>query len=167
LRKLIILLAAMAMALGTTATAAAADESIELDTLLVDTTVFGIPADQVPLGPPAVNDPGTSWVSSGIWHVRGLPVVDTIVDVESGEVIGSLTRSVNFNLDLESFTSHGWCSFTADFYGIGTISGYCFGSLLSGTIVGNGDAGHYEGTYELTPGGVFGVGPYSMTGTIS
>jgi hypothetical protein len=166
MRKLTILLAAMAMTIASTATVAAS-EPIVLDTLLVDTTVFGIPADQVPMGPPAENDPGTSWVSNDIWHVRGLPVADTIVDAQSGEVIGQLTRSVNFNMNLNTFANQAWCSFTADFYGIGTITGRCGGSLLEGTIVGNGDAGHYEGTYALVPGGVFGVGPYAMVGTIS
>ena len=127
---------------------------------LVDTLVFGIPADQVVLAPG--EDPGVNWASNDIWHVRNVPVTEKVVSLDGSTEIGQLERSVNFNLNMATGASTAWCSFTITLTDpdLGAFDGHCGGSLVSGIMIGNGPGGHLSGTYHLEAGGAPGVGPY-------
>lgn len=127
---------------------------------LVDTHAFGIPADQLVLEPG--NDPGTNWASDGIWHMRSVPVTDTIESLDGSVEMGQLVRSVNFNLNLATGASTAWCSFTMTLTDpdLGVFDGHCAGTLLDGTVTGNGPNGHLRGIYYLESGGIPSIGPY-------
>ncbi len=94
-------------------------------------------------------------------------VADTIVDqADPTRVLGTLTRSINFNLNLATGTSQAWCQFGMDLGELGTFLGSCRGSLIEGSFNGHGPDGNIEGRYSLAAGGVPGVGPYELTITI-
>lgn len=166
MRKTPIVLSALLLTMGLTVTAAAR-EGTQVDAMLIDTTIFGIPAAEVPLGPPETNAPGVNWLSAGIWHVRGLPVGDTVVDLAEPEtVLGTLSRSINFNWNLETGRNQAWCKFSMDLGELGVFEGTCRGSLVTGGINGHGPDGVLKGHYELHADGVPGVGPYLLSMTI-
>jgi hypothetical protein len=162
-------LAAFAATGAITASAASAAPSVqEIDVVLGETTIFGMPAAQVPLAPG--DQPGSNWQSGPIWHARGLPVTDTMFDPDGQTVVGTLERSVNFNWDLAAMadgvvksTANCTFSLTLDDPDLGTFDGRCGGSLLTGTLVGAGPSGHISGSYALAAGGVPGVGPYELS----
>lgn len=138
-----------------------------LQVRLVDTHAFGIPADQLDLAPG--NTPGSSWVSNDIWHMRRVPVTDTMDSLDGETTMGYLERSVNFNWDLGALAegevqSTAWCSYTMTLTdpALGTFEGHCRGTLLAGTVVANGPSGHQQGTYTLEAGGVPSIGPYLL-----
>lgn len=115
-------------------------------------------------------DGGRIWESEAILHARNVGVTDDMVDPGSGAPVGTLVRSVNFNWDQDALAegevvTQAWCSFTMYFEdpAYGTVPGRCNGSLLSGHIIGNGEDAHLRGWYQLDPGGVPSVGPYSLT----
>ncbi len=166
MRRMPIVFGALLLTMGLTVSVGAR-EGTQVEALLVDTTIFGIPAAEVPLGPPEVNDPGVNWLSHVIWHVRGLPVGDTVVDLADTEtVLGTLSRSINFNWNLETGRNQAWCTFTMDLGELGAFDGTCRGTLIAGGINGHGPDGTVKGGYELASDGVPGVGPYVLTMTI-
>jgi len=150
------------------ATGRAAPASTEVTAVLTDTTIFGIPAAELPPGPGNVI--GTNWESGDVWHARKLPVFDVMRDGD-GQQIGSLERTVSFDWrhptsagEVES-TAH--CSYTMELDGFGKFVGHCAGDLLHGIVLGGGAAGHQRGIYALVDGGVPGIGPYRLEVTIT
>lgn len=127
---------------------------------LVDTHVFGVPADQVVLAPG--DEPGANWLSDGIWHVRRVPVTDTLESLDGTITMGHLERSVSFDLNLTTGASRARCSFTMTLTdpALGAFDGVCSGTLVEGIVVANGPTGHMQGSYSLESGGTPGVGPY-------
>ena len=155
MRRFSILAATIAL-LAISVAPAAADpgEAEVIEARLVDTQIV---------------DGGKMWFSEDILHARNVGVTDNMVEIGSGDAVGTLVRSVNFNWDQAALAdgdvvSQAWCSFTMYFEdpAYGTVPGRCNGSLISGHIVGNGTDAQLRGWYELDPGGIPSVGPYSL-----
>lgn len=155
MRRLAMVLGALLLTMGVTVSVGAG-EGTQVDALLDETTVLG---------------PGVVWVSDGILHVRDLPVADTVFDRATMLPLGTLTRSVNYNLNIKEGHSQfgrnqAWCTFTMDLGDLGTFDGNCRGTLLAGSINGHGPDGVLAGEYELAAGGTLGLGPYELSMTI-
>lgn len=167
MRRWMTIIGTAALVGALTAPALAAPTVYMVEGRLVDPQIFGVPADQVELLPG--EDPGFNWASSGIWHVRDVPVTEGIESLDGSTVVGHVERSFNFNLNMATGASTAWCDFTITLTDpdLGAFDGHCGGSLVQGTMVGNGPGGHLEGTYSLEPGGVPGVGPYVVAIEIS
>ncbi len=156
MRRFSILAATVALlAVSVTPAVASQGDVATLEVRLVDTQVLGIER---------------MWESDHILHARNAVLTESMVDIDSGAFVGTLSRSVNFNWDQAALAegeivSNGTCRFTMEFEdpAFGTIPGTCGGSLLYGHIVGNGEVAHLRGAYQLDPGGVPSVGPYSLT----
>lgn len=140
---------------------------VSVEGRLTDPYVFGLPADEVVMAPG--DQPGFNWTSDGIWHVRNVPVTETISSLDGSTEVGHIERTFNFNLDMATGSSRAWCAFTITLTDpdLGAFDGRCGGSLVNGTIVGNGPGSHLMGTYSLEAGGVPGVGPYVIELEIS
>lgn len=145
------MLAIVAALLALASPAMSRAETIEFEALLHDTTVVG--------------GPTRAWISADIEHVRGLQVVDQW----SGGLVGVLERSVSYDLNLVTGVNTARCSgtLTATAPIEETWVVRCRGTLESGTWNGRGVSGtQIRGTYQLAPGGVPGLGPYLVAGTI-
>ena len=161
MRRIMTLMGTLLLAGAMSAPATAAPPTVhEVEGRLVDAYVFGIPADQVEMTPG--EDPGFNWMSNGIWHLRNVPVTETIATLDGSTEIGHIERTFNFNLNMATGASTAWCRFTVTLTDpdLGAFDGRCGGSLTDGIMVGNGPGGHLGGTYSLEAGGVPGVGPY-------
>ncbi|HWQ23131.1 MAG TPA: hypothetical protein VNK94_03395 [Gaiellaceae bacterium] len=136
------------------------DTTTAIDATLMNTVVSG-PGD-IPGGRDS-SPLGVGWHdAAGGWHARNVPVSDDIVD-GSGAPIGTMNRSVSFNVHVATGASTAWCDFTMTLTGFGTFEGHCNGSLLEGHFSGHGSPGStLSGTYALAPGGIPGVGPYLL-----
>jgi hypothetical protein len=160
-------IAIASLAIATTPAAASSPAAETIEVRLVDTHVFGLPVSEIDLAPGST--PGTNWTSVDIWHARNIPVSERMIATDGGADVGTLERSVNFNWDLSALAngeivSQAWCGFTMSFHDpdLGSLSGTCQGSLISGSIVGNGTGAVMRGIYRLDPAGVPGVGPYTL-----
>jgi hypothetical protein len=152
LRRLLLLvcataLAAAATAAGASASPAHAQRPAQLHVTLQNT---------------AVHPGGSQWTSAdGVVHARGLPVTDDMVG-DSGTLVGTISRHINFDLDPSTGSSRAWCDFTMSFVDGPVVSGRCGGSLNGGLFAGHGDRSAVVGRYALVAGGTPGVGPYAL-----
>ncbi|HEX6221948.1 MAG TPA: hypothetical protein VF115_12710 [Acidimicrobiia bacterium] len=81
-------------------------------------------------------DPGRSWVSGSIEHVRGRQLFGlSIPDATTGLPTGTTDGRLNYNLDLTTFEGRVWGAVTID-YGDGGFEGTFSGSIGPANVPG-------------------------------
>jgi len=155
MRRFSILAATIALlAVSVTPATAGTKDVVTVEARLANTNMF---------------DGGKMCTSDHILHARKVGVTDDFIDTTSGDTIGYMVRSINFNWDQEApegeVISQAWGSFVMTFVdpAYGDVPGSFSGSLLSGPFVGSNEVVQLRGWYQLDPGGIPSVGPYTLT----